>query len=354
MLPEAKVIKIVKACQNRLQMRQATLCDIAHVTGLLVSAFPAVRYLELYYRSIEYCKSHELHLGGNFDDLVCLSTQAEQDLRWIICNLRNYNGKSFWELPVDLIIECNASNSGWGATCNGVKAYGHWSAWESGQHINVKELQAAFFSVQSFYPIHKDVHHIRLKLDNSTAVANINKFGSIRSVALNDLSRNFWQWCLSKNIHVSAEHIPGIYNCTADSLSRKQKSNLEWSLNDNIFEAVCKLCFQPNIDLFASRLNAKLDLPWHWCISLTLRRRRLQFAGHCLRAKSEVISTLLLWNQRLPIRNRKTTYPQMLARDSGIKVDELWQVMNDRVVWQTVVMDSPASVAEGWWWWWCI
>ena len=39
-------------------------------------------------------------------------------------------------------------------------------------------------------------------------------------------------------------------------------------------------------------------------ISDTLMRRRLQFAGHCLRAESEVISTLLLWDQRLPIRNR--------------------------------------------------
>jgi len=45
-LPEAKVNKNAMACQNLLQTKQATLCDIAHVTGLPVSAFSAVRYLE--------------------------------------------------------------------------------------------------------------------------------------------------------------------------------------------------------------------------------------------------------------------------------------------------------------------
>ena len=82
-------------------------------------------------------------------------------------------------------------------------------------------------------------------------------------------------------------------------------------------------------------------------ISDTLKRRRLQFAGHCLRAEREVISTLLLWNQRLPIRNRKTTYPQMLSRDSGIEVGELSQAMRNRAVWHAIVADIPASDAEG-------
>ena len=72
-----------------------------------------------------------------------------------------------------------------------------------------------------------------------------------------------------------------------------------------------------------------------------------QFAGHCLRSKSEFISTLLLWSQSLPIRNRKTTYPQMLSQDSGIEVGELSQAMRDRTVWHAVVADIPVSDAEG-------
>ena len=58
LLPEPKLAKIITACQDLLKFPKVTQCDIAHMTGLLVSAFPAVRYLELYYKSIEYCKSH--------------------------------------------------------------------------------------------------------------------------------------------------------------------------------------------------------------------------------------------------------------------------------------------------------
>ena len=79
----------------------------------------------------------------------------------------------------------------------------------------------------------------------------------------------------------------------------------------------------------------------------SLMRRRFQFAGHCLRAESEIISSLLLWNQRLPIRNRKTTYPQTLLRVSGIEDGELGQAMRDRALWHAVVAGIPASDAEG-------
>ena len=95
--------KIITACQDLLKFPKFTLCDIAHVTGLMVAAFPEVRYLELYYKSIEYCKSHQPHLGGQFDDCVSLSRQAKQDLNWIICHLKCYNGKSFKQLPMQAI-----------------------------------------------------------------------------------------------------------------------------------------------------------------------------------------------------------------------------------------------------------
>ena len=264
-LPESKITKIILACQDLLKLQKVTLCDIAHVTGLLVSAFPAVRYLELYYKSIEYCKSHQLHLGSHFDDTASLSKQAKQDLNWIICHIKSYNGKSFRDLPIDLVLECDASNSGWGAACNGMNSHGPWSLEESEHHINFKELLAAFFAVQAFYPLHRNVHHIRLKIDNSTAVANINNYGSIKSPALNQLSREFWEWCLQREIHLSAESIAGIDNCIADSLSRRENSRLEWCLNDQIFHSVCEMTFHPNLDLFASRLNAKVPLfvSWH-------------------------------------------------------------------------------------------
>ena len=82
-------------------------------------------------------------------------------------------------------------------------------------------------------------------------------------------------------------------------------------------------------------------------ISDTLRRERLLFAGHCLRAENEIISMLLLWKKNIPIRNRRMTYPQMLSRDTGIDPEDLGNAMLDRDLWKTVVENIPASGAEG-------
>ena len=40
---------------------------------------------------------------------------------------------------------------------------------------------------------------------------------------------------------------------------RQFVSNLEWSLDQDVFNRLAAITFLPDIDLFASRLNAKLD-----------------------------------------------------------------------------------------------
>ena len=70
---------------------------------------------------------------------------------------------------------------------------------------------------------------------------------------------------MSRDIHISAQHIPGKTNVRADRLSREIYSNLEWSLDDKVFHRIISQTFVPEIDLFASRLNAKTAkfISWH-------------------------------------------------------------------------------------------
>ena len=58
LLPEDKLQKIISACLNLVSKNNPSVREVAHVTGLLVSAFPAVNYLNLYYRSLN-CVSLE-------------------------------------------------------------------------------------------------------------------------------------------------------------------------------------------------------------------------------------------------------------------------------------------------------
>ena len=90
--------------------------------------------------------------------------------------------------------------------------------------------------------------HVRLKIDNSTAVAYINKMGGIKSPSVNSLSRTLWEWCIERNIIISAQHIPGKENLVADSLSREFSSNLEWSVDIDIFNQITNMTFVPDID----------------------------------------------------------------------------------------------------------
>ena len=68
-----------------------------------------------------------------------------------------------------------------------------------------------------------------------------------------------------RDIFISAQHIPGMFNIQVDTLSREISSNLEWSLNGEVFQDIISQTFIPEIDLFVSRLNAKTSkfVSWH-------------------------------------------------------------------------------------------
>ena len=77
------------------------------------------------------------------------------------------------------------------------------------------------------------------------------------------------------------------------------------------------------------------DLPR---ISHTLMIRRLQFAGHCIRAPDQPVSDLVMW--RLPYNKRgrrPLTYSDVLVRDCDIPLENLAAAMLDREHWKDVV-----------------
>ena len=83
--------------------------------------------------------------------------------------------------------------------------------------------------------------------------------GGSKPDVLNSLARQLWEWCMKCNIFISAQHIPGHMNSAADQLSRTFSYKLEWSFNTNLFQQIMQLTLVPDIDLFASSLNAKLS-----------------------------------------------------------------------------------------------
>lgn len=95
-----------------------------------------------------------------------------------------------------------------------------------------------------------------LFLDNTTAIAYINHMGG-RILELNELAQQIWLWCLNLDIKLTAAHIPGVQNEVADFESRHFNDRGEWSLDEGTFNKLIVKLGVPEIDLFASRLNAK-------------------------------------------------------------------------------------------------
>ena len=90
-------------------------------------------------------------------------------------------------------------------------------------------------------------------------VAYINKEGGIKSGPLCPLLWRILTWCTRNSVTLKARHIPGRLNMIADKLSRLgQTIQTEWSLNPEMFQAICNRWHRPQVDLFATRFNRKL------------------------------------------------------------------------------------------------
>ena len=58
---------------------------------------------------------------------------------------------------------------------------------------------------------------ILLRINNTTAVAYMNNLGGTASKELVTLTRDLCMWCLERNIHITAVHLPGVLNTIADT-----------------------------------------------------------------------------------------------------------------------------------------
>ena len=125
--------------------------------------------------------------------------------------------------------------------------------------VNVLELRAATLALkglmQSQESQHPQLTHVHLRIDNTTAVAYINKRGGTHSPALTAQALEFWAVALTAGVSLTAQHIPGIQNVVADTASRQIETRTKWILDREIFQSICQRFYTPEVDLFASCLN---------------------------------------------------------------------------------------------------
>ena len=110
----------------------------------------------------------------------------------------------------------------------------HWSVAEAQWYINVLELRAATLALKALLQSQESqnppLKHIYLRIDNTAAMAYINKRGGTHSPALIAQVLELWEVALTAGVSLTAQHIPGIQNVVADTASRQIETRAEWTL----------------------------------------------------------------------------------------------------------------------------
>ena len=129
-------------------------------------------------------------------------------------------------------------------------------------HINEKELLAVLFSLKSLL---RNVTGkvIKVLSDNAVTVSYINSMGGKMQICYN-IARDIWEWAISHDNSLVSAHILGKLNIPADALSRSLTVNTEWSLDSKVFEKIAQTFPGLEIDLFACRMNFKIENYVSW------------------------------------------------------------------------------------------
>ena len=264
-LTREKVKAIQISCINLKNQANCLIRDLARVIGLIVSSFPGVEYGKLHYQILERAKIHALKCrNGDFNATLEITSNVKNQLHWWAENLP-FQKRDIVKPTASVVLTSDASKLGWGASVDGTssKTGGHWTPAEKLFHINYLELLAAFLALKTFCKNQCNIH-VKILLDNTTAISYINNMGGIRSIICDCLAQSIWHWCIQKGIWITAAFVPGKLNTVADKCSRKFNDNLEWKLKENIFEKLVHLWELPTIDLFASRLNFQIKRYASW------------------------------------------------------------------------------------------
>lgn len=185
---------------------------------------------------------------------------SQKELRWWSSpGIHKFNGHPLQGLPFDKTISTDASLIGWGATWSGTMIEDRWPPQEATSHIDLLELKTGYLGLQAFFSLQNSVpKRVLLQMDNSTAVAYVNKKGGTRSLSLSIQALEVWALILESGSWITAKHIQGTSKYIADAASRQFNSHSEWTLNENVFHQVMKRFYHPTVDLFATRVNHSL------------------------------------------------------------------------------------------------
>ena len=262
-----KCEKLIDLAYSILGKSKVRIRSLASLVGQMNAARYVMRYGPLHTKALEIAKNRALvHSQGDFDGFVSLSLLDEMDIQWWIRHLPDAH-MPILDPPISEIISTDASKDGFGYYdySSRVSGGGRWSEEERQLHINCLELRSILLSLKALFPGQRQ-KHLKIFCDSQVAIACILRQGSTRSLACNTHTRNLLLYCEEFELILTLAFIGTAENVEADFESRHfSNPDTEWSLHQSVFDQICNILqMEPDIDLFAERLNAKLPCYCAW------------------------------------------------------------------------------------------
>lgn len=162
-----------------------------------------------------------------------VSPQAKKDLTWWALFMERWNGQALILGPQRTVtsnLATDASGTAVGCVFHRAVIYQQLTPQQQKWHINEKELYAFIVAVREWGSAFARTNlrflpRIGAKLDNTTAIAWINKGSANSQVAMTLLRELFW-WSATLSFRVTCSHIPGKRNVIADAASRLNFSKI--------------------------------------------------------------------------------------------------------------------------------
>ena len=223
-LPEDKMLRIKASLTKWLGKKTATKREILSLVGLLQHATKVIRcgrtFVARMYATA--AKVKQLHF------FTRLNKEFRSDVAWWHAFIHCWNGLSLLRdlksSSYTVTIQTDASGSwGCGAFMSGQWLQWNWSTKWLSQGIMAKELVPIVLSCIIWGP-QLSKQSVLILCDNLSLVNAVNK-GASKDPLVMHLLRCLWFFTAYFDIALTASHIPGACNTTADELSRNSMEN---------------------------------------------------------------------------------------------------------------------------------
>jgi ribonuclease HI len=258
-----KVLHSLKCWEKRMIFnKRVPVRDFASLIGVLSATRLQFDRASLYLVKMNRLKCATVNREG-WDGKCQLTHMISGELKWWQEAISTNQPASLFPQPQpDIHMWVDASPSGWGAWLQlkdgRYHALGAWDSIVEHQTNNFRELIAVGVAIKLFSQrmLLPSGIHLRVHSDNAAVVFNIQRKAAARN--LYHPLRSLFNFCIKNEIVLSAQHVKGVENQTADSLSRLSRSG-DYSLKKGVFNEMCsKLHVTPVVDLFATKRNAQL------------------------------------------------------------------------------------------------